>query len=276
MIRNILIGLDGSPDSDRAMEQGIRWAKLTGAELVGLGVVDEPTIRRPEPTGTWGSCFKESRDKKLLADAREQVQGFLSQFSARCAAAGVRYQARQETGLPSVCILHVNEDTDLTLLGRDSHFHFETQRTPDNTLEEVLRHTERPVVAVPDQVPENRGVLVAYDASPAAARALAWFSSSGLCEGNPVRVVSVGMDQGLAKRRANEAARFLSHYNIHAEVAPMVGRKASECILAEVRERRPGLIVMGAFGGQRSEGYFGRSTTRRMLRNAGVPLFLHP
>src|SRR5262245_24459205 len=123
MIRTILIGLDGSPDSVRAVEQGIEWAKLTGAELIGLGVVDEPTICRPEPVGVWGSHFKQSRDRKLLAAARAKVHRLVDDFAARCQAAGVRYQIREETGLPAERILALNEDADLTLLGSESHFH---------------------------------------------------------------------------------------------------------------------------------------------------------
>ena len=155
MIRSILIGLDGSADSDQAVDQAIRWAKLTAAELIGVGVIDEPTIRRPEPTGAWGSHFKQRRDEKLLADARDKVKEFLRRFDDRCKAAGVRHCLREETGLPAERILSLNEDADLTVLGRESHFHFETQTSADDTLEEVVRRTERPVVAVPDQIPER-------------------------------------------------------------------------------------------------------------------------
>jgi nucleotide-binding universal stress UspA family protein len=236
MIRSILIGLDGSTDSERAVEQGIRWSKLTGAELIGVGGVDEPTIRRPEPTGAWGSQFKHRRDEALLADAREKVKQFLQHFDSRCNAAGVRHQVREETGLPAERILFLNEDSDLTVLGLESHFHFETQKTADDTLEEVLRRTERPVVAVPDQEPTGRDVLVAYDASPAASRALATFANSGLDEGRPIRVVSVAPDLEIARRRASEAARYLNHYNIRADILPVVGRKASEGLLAKVHE----------------------------------------
>lgn len=276
MLRTILIGLDGSPDSDRAVEHGIHWAQVTGAELIGVGVVDEPTICRPEPTGMWGSHFKVSRDRKLMAAARERVGELLKSFAARCRAAGVRYQVREETGLPAERLAALNEDADLTLLGNESHFQFQTQREPDNTLKNVLRHCRRPVVAIPDDAPAGREVLVAYDGGRPAARALAVFANSGLSEGRPVQVVSVAGEPDRARRRADEAARYLGHYNIRAEITPLVGRKASEQLLGQVRERHPALVVMGAFGGQRSEGYLGRSTTRRMLRKAKVPLFFHP
>jgi nucleotide-binding universal stress UspA family protein len=276
MVRTILIGLDGSPDCDRAVEQGILWAKMTGAELIGVAIVDEPTICRPEPTGMWGSHFKASRDRKLLADARTKVHHLLEGFAACCRTAGVRFQVREETGLPAERLTALNEDADLTLLGIESHFHFQTQREPDDTLKDVLRKCHRPVVAFPGRPAEGQSVLVAYDGSQPAARALAVFANSGLAENRPVQVVSMARHPGLARRRVDEAARYLGHFGIRSEVMPLVGGRASDRLLGQVCERHPALVVMGAFGGQRSEGFLGRSTTRRMLRKANVPLFLHP
>jgi hypothetical protein len=49
MLGSILIGLDTPRQADTLVELGIRWAKPTGATLVGLGIVDEPGIRAIEP-----------------------------------------------------------------------------------------------------------------------------------------------------------------------------------------------------------------------------------
>jgi nucleotide-binding universal stress UspA family protein len=76
MIHNLLIGLDGSPYSEAATELGVLWARRTRAMLVGLGVVDEPTILRPEPTGIGGGSWKSQRDAALLADARARGTGW--------------------------------------------------------------------------------------------------------------------------------------------------------------------------------------------------------
>lgn len=48
MLRSILVGVDGSAYSVAAMELGIRWEQRFDALLVGLGVIDEPTIPSPE------------------------------------------------------------------------------------------------------------------------------------------------------------------------------------------------------------------------------------
>ena len=98
---------------------------------------------------------------------------------------------RREVGLPSAEILAEEGKFDLTLLGKRTYFHFETQADEDETLEVVLRRSHHPVVAVPMKLPAPAPVVVAYDASPAAGRALAAFPGSGLYEGQAVHVVSV-------------------------------------------------------------------------------------
>src|SRR5574341_875001 len=165
MLKSILIGLDGSPYSQVAMEIGIRWAKRYDALLVGLGIIDIPTIRRPQPVPLGASDYKVERDILLVADARHRIKEFLKQFAFRCAQAKVDYKVLAEVGLPSDIIALEAQRYDLMLLGLRTYFHFETQEGPDETLRAVLKHSSRPIVTVPDRVREGRCILVAYDGS---------------------------------------------------------------------------------------------------------------
>ena len=126
MLTSILIGLDGSAYSDVAVELGIQWAKRFNAVLVGLGIVDEPTICKREPVPLGGASYKLERDAQLLADGRRKVEEFLKRFGAQCAAAGVAYQEVEDVGMPYDEILRESHRYDLVLLGHETHFHFET------------------------------------------------------------------------------------------------------------------------------------------------------
>jgi nucleotide-binding universal stress UspA family protein len=277
MIRSILIGLDGSAHSEAAVELGVRWARRTQAVLVGLGVIDEPTILRPEPTGIGGSSWKEHRDAVLLEDARCCVAGFVDRFSSRCVQAGVPFQVVQAAGDPAREILQAADDVDLVLLGQRTYFHFKTQASADGTLEAVLHRSRRPVVAVPPALPDNRAVVVAYDARPPAVRALEAFQASGWYEGQTVYVVSVDRDARKAGRRAEEGARFLRAVGMDAEARPLrASGSPAGLLLAQIKELAAGLLVMGAYGRSRfTEVLFG-STTRAVLEKAeNTLLFLH-
>ncbi len=273
----MLIGLDGSEFSEQALELGIRWAKQTGAGLVGLGVIDEPTICRAEPVGAWGSHYKRRRDQVLLADAREKVQSFFDRFTQRCQQAGVNQRTLEQVGLPFERILFRAEDLDLTILGRETHFQFETQTAPDQTLQKVLQHSRRPVVVVPRHLPEPSAVLVAYDAGSSAVRALQAFQSSGLAmDGTPVHVLSVTTEENVADRRADEAAVFLRHHGIATTAHAFRSNRPAELIVAEADRLRAHMIVMGAFEHSGLLTFFRRSTTRSVMRSASDRiLFLH-
>src|SRR5215831_16924636 len=69
MLRSILVGLDGSAYSATAVDLGIRWAQHSGAVLVGLGIIDAPTICKPQPVPLGASAYKVHHDATLLADA---------------------------------------------------------------------------------------------------------------------------------------------------------------------------------------------------------------
>lgn len=119
-LRTILVGLDGSPEGEAAVELSLRWAKATGARLVGLGVVDEPTIRRPEPVPMGAGYFKHERDERLLKDARRRVEEFLDDFASRCAENDVPCELLEKVGVPHEQIVVTGQSHDLVVLPRQS------------------------------------------------------------------------------------------------------------------------------------------------------------
>src|ERR1700704_775813 len=105
MLRSILVGIDGSAYSAAAVELGIRWSQHAGAVLVGLGIIDAPTISKPEPVPLGGSAYKVHHDASLLADASHKVGEFLEHCARLCAEAEVACQLLQDIGLPTEQIL---------------------------------------------------------------------------------------------------------------------------------------------------------------------------
>jgi nucleotide-binding universal stress UspA family protein len=267
----MLIGLDGSPESDAAVELGARWAGELGATLVGLGVIDEPAITLHGGAG----YFKEQLDEALLHKAKVEVDRLLARFRARCAEAGVPCEVLEDVGQPCEQVLLEAQRYDLVLLGQETRFHFMTSDAPCETLTKVLWASPRPVVVVPRRLNHARNVLVAYDGSAQAARALAAFEATGLGRGGEVHVVSVNRDPAQAARHADRAVDFLSHHGIQA-VAHAVGdsRAPAERLLEEARKLEVGLVVMGAYGQSHLRDFFLGSVTRSVLKGGDRPLFL--
>src|SRR2546426_721777 len=163
VLKSILVGLDGSPYSISAVELGIGWAKQHDALLVGLGIIDEPTIAPREPVPVGAGQFKRDRDEALLADARRKVEKFLQRFTSQCGEAGVAFKLLEDVGLPADKIVLEAQRYDLVLLGRQTFFHLGSVEGTDETLFQVLRHSPRPVVTVPLALTPGDLILVAYD-----------------------------------------------------------------------------------------------------------------
>jgi nucleotide-binding universal stress UspA family protein len=276
MLRSMLVGVDGSAYSTTAVELGIRWAQRYGAVLVGLGVIDAPTICKPQPVPLGASAYKVQRDASLLADASHKVTQFLEHFAQRCAEADVACQILQEVGLPTERILLEAQRYDLILLGQQTSFHFETQAQPDDTLYTVLKHNSRPVVAVPVPLPEGWVAVVAYDGSLHAARALQMLQAVGLADSHEVHVVCVAPHQEQADLCVERAVTFLQGHNIVAHAhALATSASPAHVILEHVQQVEASLLVMGAYGRSTLREFFGGSLTRTMLRESPVPLFLY-
>jgi nucleotide-binding universal stress UspA family protein len=276
MLKSILIGLDGSAYSTAAVELGIRWARRFDAFLVGLGVIDEPTIRGPEPVPLGGVYYKHHRDDVRMHEAQVKVEQFLERFALRCAEAGVPSKLLEDVGPPWEQILVEAQRYDLILLGQQTYFHFETQQSPCETLHKVLKNSPRPVVTAPEKLGGGSAILVAYDGSLQAARALQAFQASGLHEGQDVHVVSVAEDHTEAARHADRAVEFLRFHDIKAVAHPLASlARPAEVILEQVRQRDAGLLVMGAYGQPTLREFFLGSVTKTMLKETTIPLFLY-
>ena len=279
MLGSILVGLDGSAQGAGAAELAIRWSRRTGAAAVGLGIVDEPGIRAVEPYRPVGGV--PHRDPVLylgyeaqLADARRRIEESLEEFARRCGAAGVTHGRLSRLGTPHRLILEGVPGYDLIVLGQQARFRFAARDEPDETIAQVLRGSPRPVVVVPRSLAEDGPVLVAYDGSFQAARALAAFEATGLGATVPVHVVSVAAAPEAAMRHAERALQYLRFHGIEATPHPLTSADPpAKQILGEAQRLGAGLLVMGAYGQPTVREFFLGSVTRSVLEDTAVTVF---
>jgi nucleotide-binding universal stress UspA family protein len=272
----MLVGVDGSAYSTAAVELGIHWAQRYDAVLVALGVIDAPTICKAEPVPLGASAYKAHRDATLLADADHKVTQFMEHCVQRCAEADVACQVLQEVGSPVERILLEAQQADLILLGQQTYFHFETQEKPDDTLHTVVKQSPRPVVVVPATLPKGGAVVVAYDGSLHATRALQMFQALGLASAYDVHVVCVDAEQERAVHCVEHAVTFLHGHNVVAKAhALATSASPAHVLLEQVQQLDASLLVMGAYGRSTLREFFCGSLTHTMLQESPVPLFLY-
>ncbi len=275
-LTRILVPLDGSSHCELAIQLGIRWAKQYHAKLMGMGIVDEPAIRHSEPIPLGAESFKIKRDEALMADARCRVSEFLERFTQRCAEAGVASDTLTDVGHPFEQIVIEAQRCDLILLGKQTHYHFETDDKADDTLQKVLKVSPRPLVTVPERPQGGSAIVIAYDGSLQSARTLYAFQSLHLDMSSEIHIISVGEDRVKARRSAEIAADFLESHGVKSQSHIVeTSDLPAPVILERTRALNAGLLVMGAYGQSTVKEFFFGSVTRAMLSDENIPLFLY-
>jgi nucleotide-binding universal stress UspA family protein len=203
----------------------------------------------------------------------ERLTGYWRSSPLRERSSGLHAAGRRA---PSAQIELESQRYDVVPLGKESHFEFETQSQPDDTLIQVLRHGYRPVVSVPLTLPQTGHVVVAYDGSAQAACTLQAFEASGLANQQHVHVVSVADSRLEAARTADRAVQFLSLHDIDAHAIPLESKgQPADAILDQSERLNADLLVMGAHGRPSIREFFVGTVTRLVLSprdRASVPL----
>lgn len=274
MLRRMIVGLSGSQYSQDAAGTAIAWGKRLGAEVVGVSVVDLPHIAMAEPVPLGGGAYKARRDQTLIEAAHANSDRCLAEFARACDSQQVPHQLVKREGDPAAILVLEAQRGDLLLVGRKQLG--DAQEHTTDTVEHILRSATRPVITVPaGGVTENQPVLVAYDGSPQAAKALQAFQSLGLGNERTIHLLNVvhHVAHGSPADLAAEYLRLYCHeVHVHSEVSRL---PPGDVILREAARHKAGIIVMGSYGRPVVAELFFGSVTRGLINDSTVPLFLY-
>src|SRR4051812_7077414 len=89
MLRSILVPLDGSASSRKALQVALELARQHGAHVEGLGIVDSKWIESPEHIPSGEIAIDAVPDLSALGTARKRVDKVLQEFRTQVAKTGV-------------------------------------------------------------------------------------------------------------------------------------------------------------------------------------------
>ena len=275
---DILICLEGSGSSTSAVALALALAGVIRASVVGLAIVDEPDIVAGAVTSIGGASYRKDRDAALLADAHARAREWLDGFVARARAAGVAARTLELAGRPAEMIVEEMQQHDVLLFGRDVNFRFETQEHDSYTRDRILRRAGKPIIIVPEHpVSAGSAVMIAYDGSSAALRALRAFADSGLARDRQIHVATVNDDGADAFEIASRGCELLRvEFDIIAVPENVVSAEpVAEALLARRAKLGAGMIVLGGYVPSPLARLVWGSVTHAILRHTVVPVFLH-
>ncbi|MCE3247735.1 MAG: UspA [Geminicoccaceae bacterium] len=175
------------------------------------------------------------------------------------------------TGFESEIVGRLGRIFDLTVIA---------QRGPrgasHDTVEAALVETGRPLLLVPPEPPASVGdaVLLAWNASPQAARAVA-AALPFLTRAARVVVVAVGNGPE-PEPTADQLARSLAWHGVAAEARHVEqgSGRVRDILLAEAKDLRVDLLVIGAYSHSRMRQIVFGGVTEHMLDHADLPILM--
>lgn len=276
MIRRILLTLDNSAPGIRAQQYAIDLAKASKAAVTGIGILDTPwiTAAQPEPLG--GSTYRMERDDAVLSQSTDHVNFLIGEFSSACGKAGVKHQSMVAEGFPAVEIEKLAHEHDVIVIGKTTDFHSDFDEDSDLTVKHLARDNARPLFIIPEKVPETNSVLVAFDGSLQASRAIHMFILLGLAKDKKIHIVSLNKDLNQAEFNATRAHNLFSAHGLET-TAKWYEQKGNlgEQLISHAHDVEASMMVMGGFSHTAiREAFFG-SATKSIMKNCSFPLFLH-
>ena len=164
-------------------------------------------------------------------------------------------------------------DAEMILIGKRGEAADFAKGHLGSNLERIMRVTRKPLFVASRAFRPVESVLVAYDGSPSAMRAVDYVARSPLYAGLFARIVTVGPETDGARRGLSDAKAMLSAAGLDAGTEIVPGQP--EDVLGKlVDDSGFGHLVMGASGHSRLRSFFVGSTSLEMIRTCKVPVLL--
>lgn len=277
MFRAALVALKPGSGNVRFIEHATALANRHSWSLTGISVVDPAQVAPSEAVPMGGMAYKTHRDQVLLEKAREGAHEALRALAHSCQLNQVPCGIMQLEGDLRATLAQAAVERDVILLGHHTRPEVDDlQRV--SSFHDILRHASRPAIVIPhairDQLDEKQ-VVIAFDGSFQASRALQIFESSGLATGCNVHVVSFDSTTEEADATAARGIAFLRNHDISAAAhANIKSGDVGESILEACRNLHAGMLVMGAYGQRFVREFFLGSATKSVLKHAELQLLI--
>jgi len=280
MIKQILVPTDGSENSLTAADYAINLARLFNATIRGLFVKDVKILTGPlihdigtsiggmVPYGTFNQTIRE-----LL---ESQADAALNQVEGKCTQAKVTFTREIREGIVSREIIKSADDCDLIAMGKmGAHAEWRDVFLGTN-VEFVVRQTHKPVLITPSEYKPFRRMLIAYDGSSFADKALRSGAEIAQAMKLPTTVICVADKKDEALQALSKAKTFLEDYKLTVDTVAKGGSDHAGGILEVCNDEdsKFDILVMGAYGHSRLQEMILGSTTVRVMRSTNCSILL--
>lgn len=277
-VNDILLHIDSYPDptSPAAVGRAIALAGRLEGTLTALAVEVALPVRSNRVADYLIGLSATAHEQEALS--RAHCEKSLTMFAAAASAAGLPHETLHERAHLQEVSGHIAikaRSRDLCIIPLGGRFEGQQE-----VARSVIFGSGRPVLVFSDTTPDQTMalgvVVVAWDGSRTAARAMA-DAMPVLKLAKSVRVLTVGgdkpsVDAGLGK----EAVRHLSLHGVEAtaDIIEGQGAKIGKVIDGYLADKAADLLVMGAYGHSRLQEFVLGGATQHMLTQPKVAVLM--
>jgi nucleotide-binding universal stress UspA family protein len=246
----LLIGLDGSPNADEALEQAVVLGTRFKARLVVAHVKE-----------TYGAGRRASDSGVLLERAHERVKG-----------AGLAVETVLLEGSAYSELAILARDVDMVLVGRRGRSS-SGAAVVGKTVASLIRVAERTVIVCASKPSPMERCAMAYDGRETAQRALALVARFASVTNSTVHVIHATIDRAIGTMVVGEAEAILSLQGV-AFVTHLEHGTPGEAVARVIQLTKCDALFAGAHVGKRAAVTV--SHAEEILLHTDIPVVIQP
>jgi len=244
MIKRILLGLGGTPFTDVAIERAVELAKVHGALITAVTVVDIKQLKQVGPVPPGGGVYASRLREKRLTITEDRIEEAIEKFKKKSAESEILTKIERETGDPFESMIAHARYNDVTIFGLKSLFDYGVTSEPKDALIRLVSQGVRPIIAVSPKFRTINKVLIAYSGSMESAKAMRRYVQLNPWRNVRLRVVHFGKNDDNAAQFLKDAAEYCSDHGFTTETE-VVEKTARDHLIEYTRDHNMDLIVMG-------------------------------
>ncbi len=279
----VLACIDGSALTEAVCDYASWISKTVDAPLKLLHTVNHhhETSIKSDLSGNIGLGSQEHLMEEIIELEQQQSKLKLQQGKLILQAASEHIEKKeiyptstQRHGDLIEAVIDLESSIRVLVLGLRGQVHDNKEHQLGAKLEAVIRSLHKPIMIVNEKFSQPKRIMVAYDGSAAADKAVDMVASSPLYKGMSCHLVCVNNNSETADKLLTQATAILQSAQQLEIISTRLQGKADQALCAYQEEHDIDLTVMGAFSHTRLHDMLLGSFTHKMLLNTKKPLLL--
>ncbi len=278
----VMACVDGSANSEAVVDYAAWIAQTVQSPLELVHTIEHSMLlEHTDHSGNLTPNMREDLMKTLSEDEQAESKALIAQGKTMLAnvmsridvAAIPQVMSKQRHGTLAEALKDLEAEIRVLVLGLRGEDHSDAEKGIGSQLEESIRALHRPIFIVNGAFKKPQSMMLAYNDTDGARKALDMVCISPLYRGMQVHLVHVSDNENHAKQLLLEAGFKLQQAGIEHQTALLSGDAQTQ-LMDYQQQNNIDMTVMGAFNHGKLRNLFFGSFTLKMLANNNKPLLL--